>query len=70
MIKQFKQHIVPFVVTVRKVLTVIISIIFYHHSTSFLQVLGMLIIFGTTFMEFAFEVRQSVPQPEKFEQVV
>ena len=53
MIKQFKQHIVPFVVTVRKVLTVILSIIFYNHKTSFLQVIGMIVIFASTFYEFA-----------------
>ena len=69
MIKQFKQHIVPFVVTLRKVLSVIVSIVFYKHSTSFLQIVGMLIIFAATFFEFASEVRQEGPKTEKFEQV-
>lgn len=71
MIKQFKQHIVPFLVTVRKVLTVIISIIFYQHKTSSVQILGMVIIFGATFFEFASELGDSKRQAqnEKFEQV-
>ena len=31
MIKQFKQHFVPFVITTRKIFTVALSIVFYHH---------------------------------------
>ena len=31
MIKQFKQHFVPFVITTRKIFTVGLSIIYYHH---------------------------------------
>ena len=31
MIKQFKQHFVPFVITTRKIFTVALSIIFYNH---------------------------------------
>ena len=31
MIKQFKQHFVPFVITTRKIFTVGLSIIIYHH---------------------------------------
>jgi hypothetical protein len=31
MIKQFKQHFVPFVITTRKIMTVGLSIIYYHH---------------------------------------
>jgi len=45
MIKQFKQHIVPFVTTTRKIFTVIISIICYHHSTTLIQIIGIFIVF-------------------------
>ena len=31
MIKQFKQHFVPFVITTRKIFTVALSIVFYNH---------------------------------------
>lgn len=44
MIKLFKQHIVPFVITTRKIFTVVLSIIFYHHKTSMIQMSGMLIV--------------------------
>lgn len=44
MIKQFKQHIVPFVITTRKILTVVISIIYYDHKTSLIQMIGMVLV--------------------------
>jgi len=31
LIKEFKQHIVPFVVTTRKVITVVFSLVYFHH---------------------------------------
>jgi uncharacterized membrane protein len=45
MIKQFKQHFVPFVVTTRKILTVGLSIIYFNHETNLVQVLGIILIF-------------------------
>ena len=47
MIKQFKQHIVPFVITTRKIFTVVISIIFYGHETSMIQYVAIILIFVT-----------------------
>ena len=46
MIKQFKQHFVPFVITTRKIFTVALSIVFYNHKTNFMQVMGIVIVFG------------------------
>ena len=46
MIKQFKQHFVPFVITTRKIFTVGLSIVFYNHETNFMQVLGIITVFG------------------------
>ena len=34
LIKQFKQHVVPFVVTSRKIATILISIFFVGHNYS------------------------------------
>lgn len=48
MIKQFKQHIVPFVITTRKIFTVVLSIIIYGHSTTVFQIIGIILIFATT----------------------
>jgi UDP-galactose transporter B1 len=52
MVKQFKQHIVPFVITTRKIFTVIISIIVYHHSTNALQIVGIAIVFISVSYEY------------------
>lgn len=46
MIKQFKQHFVPFVITTRKIFTVGLSIVFYNHETNFMQVMGIITVFG------------------------
>lgn len=58
MIKLFKQHIVPFVITTRKILTVVISIIYYNHKTSPIQLLGMVVVMLAVVFEFASEVRK------------
>ena len=47
MIKHFKQHIVPFVISTRKIFTVLLSIIFYQHATYWVQILGIFIVFIT-----------------------
>lgn len=52
MIKQFKQHIVPFVITTRKIFTVVISIILYGHTTTPFQITAIILIFGTTSYEY------------------
>jgi UDP-galactose transporter B1 len=56
MIKQFKQHIVPFVITTRKIFTVVISIIFYGHETSLLQYAAIALIFCTASYEYLSEI--------------
>lgn len=56
MIKQFKQHIVPFVITTRKIFTVVISIIFYNHPTTTMQMLSILIVFGSASYEYLSEI--------------
>jgi uncharacterized membrane protein len=53
MIKSFKQHIVPFIITTRKVFTVCISLIFYNHKTHLGQIIGILIVLGVVVYEFA-----------------
>ena len=56
MIKEFKQHIVPFVITTRKILTVVISILFYGHATTLLQVVGIMIVFFAASYEYISEI--------------
>jgi UDP-galactose transporter B1 len=52
MIKQFKQHIVPFVITTRKIFTVVISIIFYNHPTTMMQVIAIVIVLFSASYEY------------------
>ena len=56
MIKQFKQHIVPFVVTTRKIITVGFSLIYFNHKSSLGQVIGILMVFVITSYEFLTEM--------------
>lgn len=70
MIKQFKQHIVPFVITTRKILTIFISIVFYHHKTTAVQMAGVFAVFFTVIYEFASELKKDEPKVEKFEKVM
>jgi uncharacterized membrane protein len=56
MIKSFKQHIVPFVITTRKVFTVCISLVFYRHKTHMGQILGIMIVLGVVIYEFYSEL--------------
>ena len=70
MIKQFKQHIVPFVITTRKILTIFISILYYHHKTNFIQMVGVVIVFLTVIYEFASQLRKDEVKVEKFQRVV
>jgi drug/metabolite transporter (DMT)-like permease len=48
MIKNFKQHIVPFVITTRKIISVGISMIYFKHESTFLQMIGLIMVFGST----------------------
>ena len=67
MIKQFKQHVLPFTITTRKIFTAIISILYYHHKTNFLQIVGILIVFGTVGFDF---IREISKKDEEEEQIV
>lgn len=59
MIKQFKQHIVPFVITTRKIVSVGISMIYFRHPTNAMQIIGILIVLTTTLYEFLKEILKS-----------
>lgn len=59
MIREFKQHIVPFIITTRKIITVGISMLYFRHETSGLQVVGILVVFASTMVEFLSEILRS-----------
>lgn len=56
MIKLFKQHIVPFTITTRKLATVLISIIFFGHQTKLIQFMGIIIVFLAVIADFTYEL--------------
>ena len=56
MIKQFKQHFVPFVITTRKIFTVGLSIFVYNHETNLAQISGLFLVFAVVTYEFVSEL--------------
>lgn len=68
MIKQFKQHFVPFTISSRKILTVAISIVFYQHKTNWVQILGIFIVLFTVFVEFLTEISSKKPTTDSSKQ--
>ena len=59
MIRNFKQHIVPFVITTRKIITVGISIIYFEHNVSPQQIIGIALVFGSVAFEFFSEIMKT-----------
>ena len=59
LINSFRQHVVPFIITTRKILTVVISILYFGHYVTFIQILGIIIVFLAVFYEFAREIKTS-----------
>lgn len=45
LISNFRQHVVPFIITTRKILTVGISIMYFGHEVTWVQVLGIFVVF-------------------------
>jgi len=58
MIKQFKQHFVPFVITTRKIFTVGLSIVWYGHETNVWQILGLVAVLVLVVYEFVSELME------------
>lgn len=56
MIKLFRQHIVPFVVTTRKIVTTLLSILFFKHSVTYVQFIGISLTLGIVVYDFYKEI--------------
>lgn len=69
-IKQFKQHIVPFIITSRKIASILISVFLVGHTYNMWQFVGVIIIFLAVSYEFKGELKKSEDKLEKFEKVV
>jgi len=62
LVKQFKQHIVPFVITTRKIFTVVLSIAYYGHKYTHWQVIGIILVLSASLYECLAEIGQVSPQ--------
>jgi len=51
-IKDFRQHIGPFIITTRKIISVGLSMIYFHHSSSVIQIICILVVLFSTLYEF------------------
>lgn len=60
LVKQFKQHIVPFIITTRKIFTVALSIFYFGHLVNLPQVVGILIVLFAAVYEFVSEIRKDM----------
>lgn len=56
MINNFKQHVVPFVTTSRKIFSVVISIIFFNHESFWVQNIGIVVVFSVVVFDFVQEI--------------
>lgn len=55
LIQKFRQHIVPFVITIRKIFSVVISILWFSHPISAVQTIGIVIVFIAAIFDFVYE---------------
>jgi UDP-galactose transporter B1 len=62
LVKQFKQHIVPFIITTRKIFTVVLSIMYFGHKYNYWQVLGIFLVFSASLFEFLAAIGSNLSQ--------
>lgn len=65
MVKTFKQHIVPFVIGSRRIVTVAISMLYFHHKTNVWQILSIVVVLGATVYEFYDNITKTEPVKEE-----
>ena len=51
-VREFRQHMVPFIISTRKIFTVAISILYYGHQISSMQLVGVIMVLSISFYEF------------------
>lgn len=62
-----KQHIVPMVLTIRKLLTSIVNLLYFHHSISTGQYFGIAFVFAAVSIEILFSI--FYPDGQRFKKV-
>lgn len=56
-IMNFRQHVVGFIIAGRKMVTVVLSLILFHHKTTIGQICGIAIVFIVIVTEFCGELQ-------------
>lgn len=56
LILKFRQHVVPFIISSRKILTVAFSLIYYGHESNYQQWIGVLLVLVAVCIEFGLEI--------------
>lgn len=54
LIQKFRQHIVPFIITIRKIFSVVISIIWFSHPINTTQIVGIFVVFVAAIFDFIY----------------
>lgn len=70
LVKQFKQHIVPFVITTRKIFTVVLSIAYFGHKYTYWQVIGIALVLGASLYECLAEIGKEIPSKKEEDSVL
>lgn len=65
MIKEFKQHIAPFVIAFRKCITVLINILWFHHLVNWEQMFGIGFVFVAVMWEVWSNYRDNLRKEEE-----
>lgn len=63
MITHFKQHVVPFIITTRKLFTVVISILYFKHESTIQQDISLIFVFIVVLYDFAKELTEKKNDP-------
>lgn len=58
-IVMYQQHVVPMIVTVRKLLSALFSIYYFHHNISDMQYIGICIVFSAILLELYISYREN-----------
>ena len=69
MIKRYKQHIFPFIMASRRIITVVLSVFIIGHDFHWVQFIGVLIIFVSLIIELMMELRKSKGLEDNLKQI-
>lgn len=71
-IQKFKQHVAPFVITIRKIFSVVISIFWFSHAIDAMQWFGVAVVFSAAIFDFISEKfckKHPAPTPQEIQPI-